>query len=172
MTRTDEIRHTLSSTCIPDHIKLFIFGLFRQESGDTAENAAIRKPRIPRTHRKTQMNFGQIEQKLQQWTDATQNMSRNPNLDELAEDLHVERDTLLAFFSKYMKQDFRTWKARMKITKARALLLDANKAPGINEVAGLLGFRDKSNFHRIFKKYSGCTPGEWKESGGHPSLDK
>lgn len=165
MTRTDDIRQTLSSAYIPEHIKLFIFGLFRHEPSDAAD---IRKPKIPRIYRRKRMNFMQIEQRLLQWTDSPQNLSRNPDLDELAEELHVKRDRLLAYFSRHMKQDFRTWKSEMKTMKARALLLDADKAPEINEVAELLGFRDKSNFHRIFKKYSGCTPGEWKESGGHP----
>ena len=52
------------------------------------------------------------------------------------------------------------------------MLIRKDNALDVNQVAAALGFHAKSNFHRLFKQYTGCTPGEWKSTGGHPCVKK
>jgi AraC-like DNA-binding protein len=40
----------------------------------------------------------------------------------------------------------------------------AGSARSINEIALALGFSEPSAFHRAFKKWTGLTPGAWRES--------
>lgn len=52
------------------------------------------------------------------------------------------------------------------------MLIRKDNALDVNQAAAALGFHDKSNFHRLFKQYTGCTPGQWKSTGGHPCVKK
>ena len=113
-----------------------------------------------------------IERKLTEWTDNPENDSKNPRLEELADALNIDKHALNIYFIKHAKKDFRIWKSEMKIKKARAMLIRKDNALDVNQVAAAMGFHDKSNFHRLFKQYTGCTPGEWKSTGGHPCMKK
>lgn len=48
--------------------------------------------------------------------------------------------------------------------KRRALALMRQEGLSINSIALLLGFQDTSAFHRAFKKWTGTTPGRWRQS--------
>lgn len=43
----------------------------------------------------------------------------------------------------------------------RAALLLQNSTLSVEEIAELLGYRDKSNFHKAFRTHFGCTPREY-----------
>ncbi len=48
--------------------------------------------------------------------------------------------------------------------RRRALALMRQEGLSINSIALLLGFQDTSAFHRAFKKWTGTTPGRWRQS--------
>ena len=74
------------------------------------------------------------------------------------------------FFVTRMGVDFRTWRTNLRVEESKKLLLE-NPDASINIIAEASGFSDKSNFHRQFVKIVGCSPKEWRESGGKPVLD-
>lgn len=49
---------------------------------------------------------------------------------------------------------------RLRIDKACEYLRTANIK--IHEISGLVGYRDSQYFYRVFKKYTGCTPIEYR----------
>lgn len=53
----------------------------------------------------------------------------------------------------------------MRINDAKRLLLE-NKSASTNIIAEISGFSDRSNFHRQFVKIVGCSPKQWRDSGG------
>lgn len=70
------------------------------------------------------------------------------------------------YFSKIFKQEtgenFTEWLNKFRIEKAKALIL---QQPGnkVYEIAAKVGFKDYKYFAFIFKKYTGYTPGTFKE---------
>ncbi len=167
MIKTDIIRHAVASACISGNIKLFLFGIDRREA------SRIGRPRNgdgSRRQRMSRASFEQIEMRLERWASHQADSSRNPSLSELAKDINVEKSALLSYFSRYLKKDFRSWKSSLRISRARVMLLDEDSPLDIDIISRHLGFSNKSNFHRQFKQHTGCTPGQWKSSGGHPEL--
>lgn len=174
MTKPTVMERALASAHLPGNIKLFLFGFYRKVSSKRMTGIKSddnEKTFIPRIH-KTITTKMLIERKLTEWTDNPENDSKNPTLEELADALNIDKHALNIYFIKHAKKDFRIWRSEMKIKKARAMLIRKDNALDINQTAEALGFRDKSNFHRLFKQYTGCTPGEWKSTGGHPCVKK
>ena len=52
----------------------------------------------------------------------------------------------------------------LRVEKAKELLLRGDKK--IYEIAALTGFEDTAYFSKVFKKYAGCPPKEYEQSGG------
>jgi AraC-like DNA-binding protein len=54
------------------------------------------------------------------------------------------------------------------VRRALAQRLLADRTIAISEVAYLLGFFDASTFHRAFKRWTGATPAEYRNSVTSP----
>ena len=69
------------------------------------------------------------------------------------------------YFSKLFKQEvgetFIEYLTRTRIRNARRLLEDPRHS--IKEVCMLCGYSDPNYFSRIFKKYEGMTPSEYRD---------
>ena len=167
MTKTEVIRHAVASACISGNIKLFLFGIDRREASRTDR---FRYGDGSRRQRMSRASFEQIEMLLERWASHQADSNWNPSLSELAKDINVEKSALLSYFSRYLKKDFRSWKSSLRISRARAMLINEDNPLDIDIISRQLGFSNKSNFHRQFKQHTGCTPGQWKSSGGHPEL--
>lgn len=60
---------------------------------------------------------------------------------------------------------FFEWIAQYRVEEARKLLTDpANKMLTIEQIAEEVGYNSKSAFNKVFKKYTGKTPSEYKNS--------
>jgi YesN/AraC family two-component response regulator len=85
------------------------------------------------------------------------------SLKELSESLHVHPSYLSREFSKYFDDlSFGDYIRKMRIEKAIVLLNDQEKT--LAEIAYLTGFSDQSHFTRIFKKYTGKIPSEYRKT--------
>ena len=82
--------------------------------------------------------------------------------------MNTTREMLHLYFTTRKGVDFKSWRTELRIEEAKRLLLQ-NKDISTNLVGEMSGFSDRSNFHRQFVKLVGCTPKQWRESGGNPS---
>lgn len=85
------------------------------------------------------------------------------SLKELSESLNVHPSYLSREFSKYFDDlSFGDYIRKLRIEKAIILLDDPNHT--LSEIAYLTGFSDQSHFNRIFKKFTGKIPSEYRKS--------
>jgi AraC-like DNA-binding protein len=85
------------------------------------------------------------------------------NLKEISQSLNVHPSYLSREFSKYFDDlSFGDYIRKLRIEKASALLTDSKHS--LAEIAYLTGFSDQSHFTRIFKKYNGQSPSEFRKS--------
>lgn len=85
------------------------------------------------------------------------------SLKELSESLDVHPSYLSREFSKYFDDlSFGDYIRKLRIEKAIVLLNDQKNT--LAEIAYLTGFSDQSHFNRIFKKYTGKNPSEYRKS--------
>jgi AraC-like DNA-binding protein len=84
------------------------------------------------------------------------------NLKEVSQSLHVHPTYLSREFSKYFNDlSFGDYIRKLRIEKAVQLLNESDHS--LAEIAYLTGFSDQSHFNRIFKKYTGKRPSEFRK---------
>ena len=85
-------------------------------------------------------------------------------LADIAEAVHVSSSYLSRFYKLKAGENLFDTINSLRVEKAKELLLRGDKK--IYEIAALTGFEDTAYFSKVFKKYAGCPPKEYEQSGG------
>ena len=117
------------------------------------------------THKETEFNM--IEAALKIWVSQKRYCEYDKSRDEIAHELNTTTEILHAYFNTRKGIDFKTWRTELRIEEAKRLLLE-NKEISTSVIGEISGFSDRSNFHRQFVKFVGCSPKQWRESDGMP----
>ena len=75
-----------------------------------------------------------------------------------------------SYFSRVFKEEvgesFNSYLTALRISRGRAMLLDTDAS--IAEICDRCGFDDQSYFTKVFRKYTGVTPGRFRARRGRP----
>lgn len=113
----------------------------------------------------TEAEFKRLEHSLETWVKQKRYVELDKSREDVVAELNTTREILHLYFSTRKGVDFKTWRTELRIEEAKRLLLK-NKEVSINVVGEMAGFSDRSNFHRQFVKIVGCSPKQWRDSGG------
>ena len=92
------------------------------------------------------------------------NYTRKISLSEISRASGLSAPYFSTIFKEEMGENFSNYLNRLRVEKAAALLTETGKP--LNEIAELCGFDDQSWFSKIFKSYTGISPGKFREKGG------
>ncbi|MFP7492677.1 helix-turn-helix domain-containing protein [Terribacillus saccharophilus] len=81
--------------------------------------------------------------------------------DDVANSVHLSHSYLSVLFKKEVGISVRSYIQKVKIEEAKNLLAYTNIP--ISEISSLLHFTDQSYFTKVFKKFAGITPKQYKE---------
>lgn len=87
------------------------------------------------------------------------NINNDLSVEDIAEMCHVSPSCFRRLFKKYSGQSPVTYRTEAKMEYAKSIL--RSETAGVSETAKLLMFEDTAYFCRVFKKYTGYTPGEY-----------
>jgi len=87
------------------------------------------------------------------------------SLSTVAAEVAMSRYHLSHRFRAVMGTTFRAYLLRVRLERAKALL--ARLEPRITEVALAVGFSDLSRFDKLFKRYTGVTPSDYRAAHRH-----
>ncbi len=114
-----------------------------------------------------EIQFKKLEKAIDRWIEQKKFREYDKSRDDIAQELHTSKELLNMYFATKICKDFKTWRTELRIDDARKMLLD-NKDLSINIIGEMVGFSDRSNFHRQFTKIVGCSPKQWRDTDGHP----
>ncbi len=83
---------------------------------------------------------------------------KNITLEEIAAQLHVNRNYLSQLFKKITGEPFVTYINKYRIHKAKELMMSGNYM--VYEVSELVGFQNSTYFSQVFKSITGYSPSE------------
>lgn len=116
----------------------------------------------------TDKDLQKLDVSIGRWVEAGKYREFDKTREEIAAELQTSRELLQTYFAD-KGLDFRTWRTELRIADAKKMLL-ANRNISINAIGERCGFSDRSNFHRQFQKVVGCSPKQWRDSGGNPDV--
>ena len=90
------------------------------------------------------------------------NYSHDIDLNCLIEDYHYSADYINRLFIKKYHESAAKYQIRLRINKAKQLLL-SNHNLSVKQIAEHVGYSDQSYFSRIFKKYTGVSPLDYRK---------
>ncbi|MBQ1311269.1 MAG: response regulator [Blautia sp.] len=94
-----------------------------------------------------------------------ENYSREISLDDVSRYVDISPYYFSKLFKQESGQNFIEYLTELRIGHARELL--NNQGLSIKEICSLCGYSDPNYFSRIFKKYEGMTPSEYREKNQH-----
>ena len=96
------------------------------------------------------------------------NWDKKITLDEIVDATHVSKAYLCTIFKKQMGMSILEYLTRLRVEKAKEMLSASNIT--LTEIAQQCCFFDQSYFSKVFRKYSGYTPKQWREfASGKPA---
>jgi AraC-like DNA-binding protein len=92
------------------------------------------------------------------------NYTRKVSLDEIAAASGLSAPYFSTIFREEMGEYLSTHLNRLRVEKACTMLIETNAS--LNNISESCGFEDQSWFSKIFKSYTGHSPGKYREQGG------
>ncbi|MDR1352990.1 MAG: helix-turn-helix domain-containing protein [Treponema sp.] len=92
-----------------------------------------------------------------------ENYTRKICLKEIAEASGLSAPYFSSIFKEEMGENLSTYLNRLRVERAATMLIESNMS--LCEIAGVCGFEDQSWFSKIFKSYTGKSPGKYREQG-------
>jgi AraC-like DNA-binding protein/ligand-binding sensor protein len=93
-----------------------------------------------------------------------ENFTRKISLREIAAVSGLSPPYFSTIFKEEMGENLSKYLNRLRVEKAGKLLLETNLS--LSEIAGACCFEDQSWFSKIFKNYTGLSPGKYRSQGG------
>ena len=81
-------------------------------------------------------------------------------LQSIAQQFNFSYSYLSSYFRAHSSDGFSDYLNKVRIAHAQELFQKSALAPA--DVCGAVGYGDQSYFTKVFKKYAGCTPGEYR----------
>jgi two-component system response regulator YesN len=92
------------------------------------------------------------------------NAGKDISLHEVAEHVYLNPVYLSRLFKMETGKSFSDYVTGIRMNQAALLLRNTNMK--IYEICEQAGYKDVRHFYKLFKKYSGCSPSEYRESKG------
>lgn len=99
---------------------------------------------------------------IARWVEEKQYVRNDLTVEEIALELGTTHMLLKRYFTTRIGTPFRTWRLDLRLNEAMRILREEDiPSSGVHT---LVGIADKSNFHKLFRKQTGMTPQEYKDS--------
>lgn len=93
------------------------------------------------------------------------NYTQDLSLDQLAEHLNLHPNYISSLFSKETGTTFVQYLSTVRIREAKKQLAEFPHLP-VNWIGSRVGFENRHYFNKVFKKYTGMTPGQYRAALG------
>ena len=93
-----------------------------------------------------------------------ENFTKKINLHEIAEHAGLSATYFSTIFKREMGENFSQYVNRLRVEKASKMLLETDSP--LSEISSACCFEDQSWFSKIFKSFTGISPGKYRHQGG------
>lgn len=94
-----------------------------------------------------------------------ENYTTQMTLEDLSQSIHICRSECSRLFKKYMNVSLFEFISRYRIEKSVDYLTNTNYS--IVEIASLVGYNDSNYYTKVFRKFKGCSPKQYRKTACH-----
>jgi AraC-like DNA-binding protein/ligand-binding sensor protein len=98
-----------------------------------------------------------------------ENYTRKISLQEIAAASGLSAPYFSTIFKEEMGENLSSYLNRLRVEKASHMLTETDLS--LSDIAGACGFEDQSWFSKIFKSFTGVSPGKYRGQGGNSILE-
>lgn len=110
-------------------------------------------------HEAFELNFLENAAGVKQYID--EHSEEEMRLGDVAALVDMSPNTFSRFFSQHTGESLNTYLLTQRLGKAARLLVDTLMP--VSQICYTCGYNKLSNFNRLFKKYKGCSPSEFRK---------
>ena len=103
-----------------------------------------------------------LDKLIDKWVEGKGYRMPDKSIEQAAKRIGTDSATLYRYFAG-RGEDFRTFRARLRLEDAKQQLLQEPDTPS-STIAKRVGFNDRANFSHQFKALTGLTPDAWRKS--------
>lgn len=92
-----------------------------------------------------------------------ENYNEDISLEWVSEQINISPQYISMLFKQDFGENFLSYLNRIRVEKAKHFLGDKQTFYKINTIGEMVGFNNVNTFMRVFKKYTGMTPGKYRE---------
>lgn len=107
--------------------------------------------------------FSHIEEAIIEWEKNRHYLKAEITIATVAAQISTNRTYLSSYLNTYKQKSFSDWINGLRIEEAKRIMR-SNEYLYLDEICDQIGYTDKSYFSKCFKKYTGMTTKEWKNS--------
>ena len=89
------------------------------------------------------------------------NFRKNVRIQDIAMDIGIDRSYLSGIFKEVMKMSPQEYLLHYRVEQAEILLKETDRK--VSDIAELVGYADAMTFSKMFKKYKGMSPQQYRE---------
>lgn len=102
-----------------------------------------------------------LSKQIQEYINA--NLSQDIGINDICKRMNISRTKLYEVSSAFFKMGITDYIRYLRVEKAKELLTE--RKYNVKQITKLVGFDDANYFTKIFKRYTGMTPSEYKNIG-------
>ena len=106
--------------------------------------------------------ISRLDKQVQDWVDGKGYRLPDKTISDTAKRLGTDGATLHRYFKQQRGIDFRSFRTKLRIEDAKAMLLAEPDTPAA-VIGRRVGYSDRSNFTTHFKNLTGLTPDTWRK---------
>jgi AraC-like DNA-binding protein len=88
------------------------------------------------------------------------NLANDPSISELAHECNLSSSYFTQAFKQTMSMAPHQWLMKRRVERSKTMLRDTNES--LAAIALVCGYWDQSHFSRVFTRFEGCSPSEWR----------
>ena len=117
----------------------------------------------PREEEARERNDDAVRQAVEAWIAGKGFLDNTKSVDDVAAEMNVYYPTLKEYIQRSTGEDFRSWRARLRVEESERLLASRPDL-SVSRIATLAGFNDRAYFYRTFQKVTGRSVREFMET--------
>lgn len=159
------IYYTIAEICLSNYVSTSSYIVRSSNAEAEAEkldNEAVAALAEALIHTEGSKEMDRVKAAIDQWVSNKGYVNQDLTVDEIISAMGVKKTSFNSYFSNVLHTQFRTWRSELRVREAIGII-SQNSDIATSELMDMVGYNDRSNFHKHFLQYAGMSINDYRE---------